>query len=99
VEAGAVAQLRRLHYDLAGTPFPRHVPALLGLVDPDRLLYGSDYCFTPSSAVQAQVASINAARVPVEGESWQSLTTRNALPLVGAGVAGATGRAEGSPSG
>ena len=99
VEAGAVAQLRRLHYDLAGTPFPRHVPALLGLVDPDRLLYGSDYCFTPASAVQAQVASIDAARVPVEGESWQSLTTRNALPLVGAGVTGATGRAEGPPSG
>jgi predicted TIM-barrel fold metal-dependent hydrolase len=38
----AVAQLRGLYYDLAGPAFPRQVPALLGLADPDRLLYGSD---------------------------------------------------------
>lgn len=43
----AVQQLRGLYYDLAGTAFPRQVPALLKLVDPDRVLFGSDYCWTP----------------------------------------------------
>ena len=39
--------LRRLHYDVAGFALPRALPALLSLVDTDRLLYGSDYPFTP----------------------------------------------------
>ncbi|MFE7031601.1 amidohydrolase family protein [Streptomyces sp. NPDC057621] len=93
-----IAHLRRLHYDLAGTPFPRQVPALLSLVDPDRLLYGSDYCWTPPAAAEAHVASVDAAPVPatmtgavpgtvtgaVPGESvtWRSLTTANAQRLL-----------------
>jgi predicted TIM-barrel fold metal-dependent hydrolase len=77
-----IAQLRRLYYDLAGTPFPRQVPALLNLVAPEQLLYGSDFCFTPGAAIEMQVASINAAPVPVEGQTWQSLTTTNALRLL-----------------
>jgi 6-methylsalicylate decarboxylase len=48
-----VAQLRRLYYDLAGTPFPRQVPALLSLVGPGQLLYGSDFCFTPALGIEA----------------------------------------------
>jgi predicted TIM-barrel fold metal-dependent hydrolase len=39
--------LRRLYYDVAGFALPRALPALLSLVDTDRLLYGSDYPFTP----------------------------------------------------
>jgi predicted TIM-barrel fold metal-dependent hydrolase len=80
--ADAVAQLRRLYYDLAGTPFPRQVPTLLSLVGPDRLLYGSDFCWTPAFGVDVQVASINAAPVPVEGATWASLTTANGLRLL-----------------
>ncbi|CAL9589312.1 hypothetical protein SUDANB58_05199 [Streptomyces sp. enrichment culture] len=78
----AVEQLRRLHYDMAGPAFPRQVPALLGLVDPDRLLYGSDYCWTPAHGVDAHIASVTAAPVPVEGATWQSLTTANARRLL-----------------
>lgn len=39
--------LRRLHYDLAGSPLPRLLPALLTFADPERLHYGSDWPFTP----------------------------------------------------
>jgi 6-methylsalicylate decarboxylase len=39
--------LKRLYYDLAGQPTPRLLPALLTLADPEKLLYGSDYPFTP----------------------------------------------------
>jgi predicted TIM-barrel fold metal-dependent hydrolase len=74
----AVEQLRGLYYDLAGPAFPRQVPALLSLVDPDRLLYGSDYCWTPAPAVDAHIAAVDAAEVPVPGATWQSLTTANA---------------------
>jgi len=77
-----VANLARLYYDLAGTPFPRQVPALLGLAGPGHLLYGSDFCFTPAAGIEMQIASINAAPVPAGGATWQSLTTANALGLL-----------------
>ncbi|MEU6102026.1 amidohydrolase family protein [Streptomyces flaveolus] len=78
----AVEQLRRLHYDMAGPAFPRQVPALLSLVEPDRLLYGSDYCWTPTHGVDAHVATVDAAPVPAGAADWRSLTTANALRLL-----------------
>ncbi|SEE29635.1 Predicted metal-dependent hydrolase, TIM-barrel fold [Streptomyces misionensis] len=78
----AVAQLRRLHYDLAGPAFPRQVPALLELADPERLLYGSDYCWTPAPAAEAHAASFDAAPSPVDGTTWRTLTTSNARTLL-----------------
>ncbi len=78
--ADTVEQLSRCYYDLAGTAFPRQVPALLGLADPDRLLFGSDYCWTPPLVTDAHIAAIDAAEPPV-GSSWRSLTTVNAQRL------------------
>lgn len=53
-----LAALGRLHYDLAGVPLPRALPALRSLVGPDRLLYGSDYPFTPAATVAALAAAL-----------------------------------------
>ncbi|MFD7709563.1 amidohydrolase family protein [Streptomyces sp. NPDC059785] len=78
----AVAQLRRLHYDLAGPAFPRQVPALLNLVEPERLLYGSDYCWTPAAAAEAHAASLDTAPAPAGGTTWRELTTANAHKLL-----------------
>ncbi len=36
--------LSGLYYDMAGTPFPRQISALLQLVRAEPILYGSDYC-------------------------------------------------------
>ncbi|MFM9499959.1 amidohydrolase family protein [Streptomyces galilaeus] len=77
----AVQQLRGLYYDMAGTAFPRQVPALLKLVDPDRVLFGSDYCWTPAPLADAHIAAIDAAESPVDGTTWRSLTTANATRL------------------
>lgn len=44
------AALRRLHYDLAGAPIPEALTALLSVADKARLLYGSDWPFTPVDA-------------------------------------------------
>ncbi|GAA4000004.1 MULTISPECIES: amidohydrolase family protein [Streptomyces] len=77
----AVQQLSGLYYDMAGTAFPRQVPALLKLVDPDRVLFGSDYCWTPPPLADAHIAAIDAAESPVEGTTWRSLTRTNAQRL------------------
>ncbi|WP_319121862.1 amidohydrolase family protein [Streptomyces europaeiscabiei] len=77
----AVQQLRGLYYDMAGTAFPCQVPALLKLVDPDRVLVGSDYCWTPPPLADAHIAAIDTAESPLEGTTWRSLTTANAQRL------------------
>ncbi|MEU6478027.1 amidohydrolase family protein [Streptomyces sp. NPDC047017] len=80
----AVEQLGRLWYDMAGTPFPRQIPALDAAFGTERLLYGSDYCWTPLDAALAQVASVDSAAGPSAGDTWRDLTTRNARRLFAA---------------
>jgi predicted TIM-barrel fold metal-dependent hydrolase len=75
------AQLGELWYDIAGTPFPAAVPALVRAFGDRRVLYGGDYCWTPADGVLAQVASIDAAPPPA-GADWRTLTTRNAERLL-----------------
>ncbi|MFD7767358.1 amidohydrolase family protein [Streptomyces sp. NPDC059787] len=79
---GAVEQLRRLHYDLAGPALPRQLPALLNLVGGDRLLYGSDHCWTPAAGVEAHVAGLDAAPAPDGATGWRELTTANARRIL-----------------
>jgi 6-methylsalicylate decarboxylase len=45
------ALLGRLYYDMAGAAVPRLLPALQSFADPSRLLYGSDWPFTPEPSV------------------------------------------------
>jgi len=63
-EPGAVdvlAVLQRLHYEVgAGFPFPRHVEALLNLVDTGRLLFGTDWPFGGLPGIEANVAALEA---------------------------------------
>lgn len=60
--------LAGLHFDLAGTPLPRQLKALLELTSPDHLHYGSDYPFTPDF-----VAAIATEQLDAEGEPAGSL--------------------------
>lgn len=53
-----LGDLARLHYDLAGVPLPRALPALLNLVPATQLVYGSDYPFTPAPMVAALAGAI-----------------------------------------
>ncbi|MFJ8981048.1 amidohydrolase family protein [Streptomyces sp. NPDC102282] len=77
----ALEQFGRLWYDMAGTPFPRQIPALDAAFGTERLLYGSDYCWTPAEGARAQVASVDAAAQPSATDTWRDLTTRNARRL------------------
>ncbi|WP_328908780.1 amidohydrolase [Streptomyces sp. NBC_00234] len=90
---GAVEQLGRLYYDVAGPALPRQLPALQGLVGNDRLLYGSDHCWTPAAGVEAHIASLDAAPAPEGSADWRTLTTANAHRILPARRAETTGPA------
>jgi predicted TIM-barrel fold metal-dependent hydrolase len=60
--------LRRLYYDVAGGTPDGILPALLRLADPDRLLYGSDYPFTPPSRVRELAALLQTTALLSEQE-------------------------------
>jgi predicted TIM-barrel fold metal-dependent hydrolase len=51
--------LRSLYYDLAGFPLPRQLLPLLELADPSRILYGSDWPFTPEPLVAALAGQLD----------------------------------------
>lgn len=74
-------QIGRLWFDMAGTPFPRQVPTLIAAFGSTRLLYGSDYCWTPAAGVEQQISSIDTAEQP-DGDTWRALTSRNAHRLL-----------------
>ncbi|MFJ9082454.1 amidohydrolase family protein [Streptomyces sp. NPDC102384] len=84
VAPSALDQLGRLWYDMAGTPFPRQIPALDAAFGTERLLYGSDYCWTPAAGALAQVQSVDSAAQPSATDTWRDLTTRNAHRLFAA---------------
>jgi len=55
------AALRSLHYDLAGFPLPRQILPLLEIADPGRILYGSDWPYTPEPLVADLAAKLDAS--------------------------------------
>jgi 6-methylsalicylate decarboxylase len=76
-----IAALGRLHYDLAGTPLPRALPALLELAATSQLVYGSDYPFTPPPRVRQLAADIAATDV-LDDEAKAALLCGNARRLL-----------------
>ncbi|GAA5040601.1 putative TIM-barrel fold metal-dependent hydrolase [Thermocatellispora tengchongensis] len=81
--AGTIRELvGRLWFDCAGTPLPFGLPALARVVGRERLLYGSDYCFTRPPAVLRHVAGLAG-----DGPRWLELMAANAGRLLGASVA------------
>jgi predicted TIM-barrel fold metal-dependent hydrolase len=62
-------QLENLWYDVAGTP-----DAVAG----DRVLYGSDYCFTPPDAIARQLAALDS-----RSDDWRERVRVNTDRLLG----------------
>ncbi len=67
------AALRRAWYDLAGSASAPHLDALDLVADPARVLYGSDWPFTPEPAVAGLRRALDDGRV--------AALTANALAL------------------
>ena len=58
-EIDVIGTLQRLHYEVgAGFPFPRHITALLELVDASRLLYGTDFPFAGVPGIEANADTL-----------------------------------------
>ncbi|KAJ5347544.1 Amidohydrolase 2 [Penicillium brevicompactum] len=55
----------RFYFDLAGVPFPDQIHGLLRLVDSSRLLYGSDYPYTPAALAESLVQRLD---IGLEGQ-------------------------------
>jgi 6-methylsalicylate decarboxylase len=66
---------KQFYFDLAGFPFPDQIWGLLRFIKTDRLLYGSDYPFTPSKVV-IKLAEIMAAEM---GKIWSEEEKRAIL--------------------
>lgn len=62
--------LSQLWFDCAGTPLPHALPALVAAVGTERLLFGSDYCFTRPKVVAQHARRLNEDEVP-----WLDLMT------------------------
>ena len=62
----------RFHFDLAGLPWPDMIHALLRIVGPDRLVYGSDYCWTPLPLAKTLIKKMDEGA----GEMWTEDTIK-----------------------
>jgi 6-methylsalicylate decarboxylase len=76
------AQVRALWFDAAGSPFPTQLEALLRYTSVERVVYGSDYCFTPSLGVLAQLSAIGSAGSSPLGKPWRDTLTDNGRTLL-----------------
>lgn len=63
----------RFHFDLAGLPWPDMIHGLLRIVGPDRLVYGSDYCWTPEPLAKNLIQKMDKGT----GELWTETTIRD----------------------
>jgi len=72
-----------LWWDLAGTPTATHVGALVERFGTERLVYGSDFCFTPPAAVDLQLGLLDQVWAGLDvHEPWRALTRSNAERLI-----------------
>ena len=73
-------ELRKLYYDLAGAPLPELLAALLSIADPDHILYGSDWPFTPIGPCLALAHALDSSPLLKDG-LHERMMTRNGLDL------------------
>lgn len=76
-------QLGTFYYDLAGAPLPRQLPALRSFASDSKLLYGSDWPFTPEPLVQKLKGGLEQALSDTP-DLLAAIQRSNALGLFGA---------------
>ncbi|MXP21706.1 amidohydrolase family protein [Gordonia sp. HNM0687] len=76
--------LGSLWWDLAGSPDEVAFGALAPHADRGRVVYGSDFCFTPEFAVRAQQDTLDRSwHTFCDSGSWRQVTGANAAELMG----------------
>ncbi|HLI11164.1 MAG TPA: amidohydrolase family protein [Alphaproteobacteria bacterium] len=79
VPDGVIAELRRLYYDTALSANPFAFRALLELVPPAKVLFGSDYPFAPETTMTATVKGL--AELGLDDHDLRAIERENALKL------------------
>ncbi|KAJ5206805.1 Amidohydrolase 2 [Penicillium cf. griseofulvum] len=75
----------RFYFDLAGVPFPNQIHGLLRLVDSSRLLYGSDYPYTPPVLAGSLAKRVDDGLLDLFGlQTTNQILVGNAQDLLGA---------------
>jgi 6-methylsalicylate decarboxylase len=75
-----IAALQRLFYDTAGSSGDNAITSLLTLVDSSRMLYGSDYPFTPETVVEAMIEELNSTCL-LNADGRRAMEHGNAMKL------------------
>lgn len=73
-------EMRRLYFDLAGTPLPEQLLALREIADPEHILYGSDCPFTPD-AVAMELSNKLDGSALISDAQQRTYMFENALKL------------------
>ncbi|KAK4862601.1 hypothetical protein LT330_002734 [Penicillium expansum] len=74
----------RFYFDLAGVPFPDQIHGLLRLVDSSRLLYGSDYPYTPAALAESLAKRVDDGLQTLFGsETTERILLNNAQQILG----------------
>ncbi|KAL3441614.1 hypothetical protein BJX65DRAFT_313616 [Aspergillus insuetus] len=76
---------RQFYFDLAGFPLPDQLPGLLRMVDHTRLLYGSDFPYTPldSTEMLARELESGISSVLPDAADKEGVFSANAMRLFG----------------
>jgi predicted TIM-barrel fold metal-dependent hydrolase len=80
-EVDVPAAIRSLYFDLAGAAQPVMLDALMKVADPEHLLYGSDYPYTPTPIVAACKDSLE--HDPLLADITEDVFSNNARRLFG----------------
>ena len=81
--AGSISteeHLRKLYYDLAGSPGSNAIAPLLEMTERSHILYGSDYVHTPEAVVSAHLAELLSSKL-LSAEDFRAIARGNALAL------------------
>jgi len=72
--------VQSFYYDIAGFPFPRQILSVLGLVGPDKLLFGTDWPYTVEPTVLSQVTAYEQSEI-LDAEAHRLLDRNTAEVL------------------
>ncbi len=76
----AEEHLRKMYYDLAGSPGSNAIGPLLEMTQRSHILYGSDYVHTPEATVSAHLVELLSSKL-LSAEDFRAIGRGNALAL------------------
>ena len=76
----AEEHLRKLYYDLAGSPGSNAIGPLLEMTERSHILYGSDYVHTPEAVVSAHLTELLSSKL-LSPDDFRAIGRNNALAM------------------